>query len=68
MQDLENTLASQTPLIPEHQMQNNQHELPPLHIDGIPTPVDKMTQVRTHNDFAADVVFLKIFDVGQVVN
>ena len=61
MQDLENTLASQTPLIPEHQMQNNQHELPPLHIDGIPTPVDKMTQVRTCTQNILHLMFCEHF-------
>ena len=42
-QDLESALAQQTP---QPQIDNTAlHELPPLVIDGIPTPVDKMTQV-----------------------
>ena len=45
MQDLEAALLSQTPLMPDQHLHSGQHELPPLHIDGIPTPVDKMTQV-----------------------
>ena len=45
MQDLENALAQQAP--PAQADNSNLHELPPLVIDGIPTPVDKMTQVFT---------------------
>ncbi len=43
MGDLESILQHQTPV----QQSDNPalHELPPLVIDGIPTPVDKMTQV-----------------------
>ena len=43
MQDLETALAAQAP--PSQQDVAGLHELPPLIIDGIPTPVDKMTQV-----------------------
>ena len=43
MQDLEASLAQQAPpAVPDNPAL---HELPPLVIDGIPTPVDKMTQV-----------------------
>ena len=43
MSELETSLAEQTP---QSQPDNSGlHELPPLVIDGIPTPVDKMTQV-----------------------
>ncbi len=43
MQDLETALAQQAP--PAQPDNPSLHELPPLVIDGIPTPVDKMTQV-----------------------
>lgn len=43
MRELEKTLQQQAP--PTH-IDNTLHELPPLVIDGIPTPVDKMTQVN----------------------
>lgn len=43
MQDLESALAQQAP--PSQQEDPNLHKLPRLVIDGIPTPVDKMTQV-----------------------
>ena len=43
MQDLEGALAQQAP--PQQAENPALHELPPLVIDGIPTPVDKMTQV-----------------------
>lgn len=43
MQDLEASLAQQAP--PAQPDNPALHELPPLVIDGIPTPVDKMTQV-----------------------
>lgn len=43
MRDLEKMLQQQAP--PSH-IDNTLHELPPLVIDGIPTPVDKMTQAQ----------------------
>lgn len=43
IQDLETALAQQAP--PQQPDNPALHELPPLNIDGIPTPVDKMTQV-----------------------
>lgn len=43
MQELEAALAQQAP--PQTQDDPTLHELPPLVIDGIPTPVEKMTQV-----------------------
>ncbi|KAI0208944.1 DNA-binding protein P3A2 [Lamellibrachia satsuma] len=43
MRELEKTLQQQAP--PTH-IDNTLHELPPLVIDGIPTPVDKMTQAQ----------------------
>lgn len=43
MQELESALAQQAP--PQTQDDPTLHELPPLVIDGIPTPVEKMTQV-----------------------
>ncbi|KAK3101268.1 hypothetical protein FSP39_002256 [Pinctada imbricata] len=47
MQELESSLAEQTP---QTQPDNTGlHELPPLIIDGIPTPVDKMTQAQLRN-------------------
>ena len=49
MQDLEASLASQAP--PQAQDNPALHELPQLAIDGIPTPVDKMTQVRLKYEF-----------------
>lgn len=44
MEDLENALAQQAPSIPD--TNPDLHELPPLVIEGIPTPVDKMTQAQ----------------------
>ena len=43
MQDLDAALAQQAP--PQQADNPALHELPPLVIDGIPTPLDKMTQV-----------------------
>lgn len=50
MPNLESALAQQAP--PAHRDDPSLHELPPLVIDGIPTPVDKMTQVCAENDFS----------------
>ncbi|UYV81773.1 NRF1 [Cordylochernes scorpioides] len=44
MQELESALAQQAP--PQTQEDPTLHELPPLVIDGIPTPVEKMTQAQ----------------------
>lgn len=44
MTELENALAQQAP--PPPQDDPSLHELPPLIIDGIPTPVEKMTQAQ----------------------
>lgn len=44
MQELEQALAQHAPPPPTEDP--SLHELPPLVLDGIPTPVDKMTQVR----------------------
>ncbi|XP_014239008.1 DNA-binding protein P3A2 isoform X3 [Trichogramma pretiosum] len=44
MEDLENALAQQAP--PPVQDDPSLYELPPLIIDGIPTPVEKMTQAQ----------------------
>ncbi|XP_068243419.1 DNA-binding protein P3A2-like [Palaemon carinicauda] len=44
MTELENALAQQAP--PPPQDDPSLHELPPLVIDGIPTPVEKMTQAQ----------------------
>ena len=44
MAELENALAQQTPPMPTEDP--SRHELPPLVIDGIPTPVEKMTQAQ----------------------
>lgn len=43
MQELEQALAQQAP--PQPTEDPSLHELPPLMVDGIPTPVEKMTQV-----------------------
>ena len=43
MGELEASLAQQAP--PPQADNPALHELPPLNIDGIPTPIDKMTQV-----------------------
>lgn len=47
LQDLEHSLAEQAP--PAQPDNPGLHELPPLVIDGIPTPVDKMTQAQLRN-------------------
>ncbi|XP_074645431.1 DNA-binding protein P3A2-like isoform X2 [Tubulanus polymorphus] len=44
MQDLESALAQQAP--PPSADTSSLHELPPLNVDGIPTPIDKMTQAQ----------------------
>ncbi|XP_074600353.1 DNA-binding protein P3A2-like isoform X3 [Brevipalpus obovatus] len=44
MQDLETALAQQAP--PQVKEDPSRHELPPLVVDGIPTPVEKMTQAQ----------------------
>ncbi|CAB3361225.1 Hypothetical predicted protein [Cloeon dipterum] len=44
MQELESALAQQAP--PPPQEDPSLYELPPLVIDGIPTPVEKMTQAQ----------------------
>lgn len=46
-QELESSLQEQAP---QHQGDGaHLHELPPLVIDGIPTPIDKMTQAQLRN-------------------
>lgn len=47
MQELEASLAEQIP--PSQADNQGLHELPALVIDGIPTPVDKMTQAQLRN-------------------
>ena len=44
MQELEAALSRHAP--PPVQDDPSRHELPPLVIDGIPTPVEKMTQAQ----------------------
>jgi len=44
IQDLEQALAQQAP--PQVKEDPSLHELPPLVVDGIPTPVEKMTQAQ----------------------
>lgn len=44
MEELETALAQQAP--PAPQDDPSLYELPPLVIDGIPTPVEKMTQAQ----------------------
>ncbi|KAK7101486.1 DNA-binding protein P3A2-like isoform X1 [Littorina saxatilis] len=47
MQELESSLSEQAPQ--NHGDGAHLHELPPLVIDGIPTPIDKMTQAQLRN-------------------
>lgn len=44
MNELDNCLAAQAP--PPVKGDSSKHELPPLVVDGIPTPVEKMTQAQ----------------------
>ncbi|KAG9510569.1 hypothetical protein GZH46_00885 [Fragariocoptes setiger] len=44
MNELDNCLAQQAP--PQVKCDTTKHELPPLVVDGIPTPVEKMTQAQ----------------------
>lgn len=44
MQELESALAQHAP--PQVKEDPSLHELPPLVVDGIPTPVEKMTQAQ----------------------
>lgn len=44
MNELDNCLAQQAP--PPVKGDSSKHELPPLVVDGIPTPVEKMTQAQ----------------------
>jgi len=46
MSELENALARQAPESKVGLEQPDKHELPPVVIDGIPTPVEKMTQAQ----------------------
>ena len=46
MQELETALLNQAPIIPDQHQHDGRPELPPLQIDGIPTPLDKMTQAQ----------------------
>ena len=55
MRELEKLLQQQAP---PSMIDNTLYELPPLVIDGIPTPVDKMTQVNLLS-MAEDVNVLK---------
>ena len=43
MSQLDQMLSQQAP--PRLSTEGLGHELPPLNVDGIPTPIDKMTQV-----------------------
>ena len=43
MQEMETTVAQQVPVGLPHN--TGIQELPPLSVDGVPTPVEKMTQV-----------------------
>lgn len=55
-QELESALQEQAA---QHQGDTTHlHELPPLVIDGIPTPIDKMTQVV--NTFITMLIILQI--------
>ena len=46
MQDLDTALAEQTP---SNSLENSGvYDLPTLTLDGIPTPIDKMTQVHIY--------------------
>lgn len=59
LSELETALTEQTP--PAQQENPNLHELPHLVVDGIPTPVDKMTQVcvlgtSIHHSFFAVII------------
>ena len=49
MQELETVLAAQTPAPQET---SHLFELPPLVVEGMPTPLEKMTQVTTSHNFA----------------
>ena len=49
MQELETVLAAQTPAPQET---SHLFELPPLVVEGMPTPLEKMTQVITPHNFA----------------
>ncbi|XP_052781917.1 DNA-binding protein P3A2-like [Mya arenaria] len=46
LQDLDTALAEHTP---EHNLDPGVFELPALALDGIPTPIDKMTQAQLRN-------------------
>ena len=50
--ELESALSEQTP--PTQQENPSLHELPHLVMDGIPTPVDKMTQVCCIYDYTTE--------------
>ena len=57
-------LAQQAP--PKNPSNPMQHELPPLTVDGIPTPVDKMTQVKVMKKFMMKYFFLFCFVSGKM--
>lgn len=59
MQELESSLQEQAP---QSQADGaHLHELPALVIDGIPTPIDKMTQVGSKSFFLLFLLLLLAF-------
>ena len=68
MQDLDAALAQQAP--PQQADNPALHELPPLVIDGIPTPLDKMTQVdaQVHTKIQSGAVIMQSINKWYCIN
>ena len=65
MNDLETSLAQQAPPNPESSML---YDLPPLAVDGIPTALDKMTQVVCKNFLISSTSQTNLKNIYVVVN
>lgn len=62
MEELESALAQQAP--PPVQDDPSLFELPPLIIDGIPTPVEKMTQAQLR----AFIPLMLKYSTGEILS
>ena len=61
MQDLDAALAEQTPSSLEN---TGVYDLPSLTLDGIPTPIDKMTQVVWNLQFQISLTSTAFYTVN----
>jgi len=66
MSDLDQQLAEQTPQ-PSASDMSMLYELPPLTVDGIPTQLDKMTQVYSNRMSSFFMLIIHLRHFGIVV-